>query len=151
MYKFRKATHADKEILLKWINDPLSRKMSLNTEKISYQEHNLWFLKSLRNLDTSLYIYEEINENGKNKPIASLRVDKRNKRKYLSWNVSEKMRGKGVGGTMLCDFINKFRGNYYAIIKKDNLASMSICTKSGFNKYYSKEDKTFWKNLQHDY
>lgn len=147
MFRFRKARRTDEEILLKWINDPLSRKMSLNTEPISSQEHRFWFLRSLRNRNTNLYIYEEIKTNGTIKPIASLRVDVKYNRKYLSWNVSERMRGKGIGGTMLSDFINRFRGNYYAIIKKDNPASMTICTKSGFNKYYSKENLTYWKNF----
>ena len=147
MFKFRKAKRTDEEILLKWINDPLSRKMSLNTELISAQEHRHWFLRLLKNQTSNLHIYDEINANGTLKPIANMRVDIRHNRKYLSWNVSEGMRGKGIGAIMLTDFVNRFPGNYYAIIKKDNPASMTICTKSGFNKYYSKEDLTYWRNF----
>lgn len=147
MYKFRKANQTDREILLEWANDSLSRKMSLNSDLISIEEHNKWFSKSLKNSQIDLFIFEELFPEGKSTPIANLRVNNKNSRQYLSWNVSPKMRGKGIGGTMLHSFVNQFKGHYHAIIKTNNLASMAICSNSGFKKYYSKNNLTYWKNF----
>jgi hypothetical protein len=147
MYIFRKALLSDKDLLLGWINDPLSRKMSINKKKITSEEHTLWFSAILRDLQSSLYIYEEVSNQGIHKPLANIRLDKVNERNYLSWNVSGKMRNKGIGGRMLLDFVTKYKNNYFAKIKINNYSSMAICSKSGFHKYYTKEDISYWKNF----
>ena len=147
MYLFRKANNSDESILLDWINDPLSREMSLNSELITPEVHKIWFHRALHSKKIELYIYEKIIKNRKVAPVANLRIERKNKRKYLSWNVSGEMRNKGIGGRMLVDFVKEFKGNYFAIIKANNKASMAICEKSGFKKYYSRENLTFWKNF----
>ena len=147
MYHFRKANSADKDILLEWINEPLTRQMSLNDNFITQEEHNIWFANSLEKGNTELFMYEEILDNGERNSVANIRVDKNKDRKYLSWNVSGEMRNKGIGGRMLREFTLKFKNNYFAIIKDNNNASISICSKSGFRKYYSRDEITYWKNF----
>lgn len=146
MYSFRQAINSDEDILLEWVNNSLTRDMSINSKKISSKEHKDWFSKSLTKRGSDIYIYEKI-EKEKKIPVANIRIDRKGHRNLLSWNVSEAMRNKGIGAKMLKEFVQIFRNEYFAIIKKDNLASMAICSRSGFRQYYSRENITFWKNF----
>tara|TARA_B100000212_G_scaffold209241_1_gene157970 strand:+ start:8205 stop:8645 length:441 start_codon:yes stop_codon:yes gene_type:complete len=146
MYSFRKAMNSDKDILLEWTNNPLTREMSLDDKIVSSKEHSIWFARSLKKRGSEIYIYEKRDEQKKT-PVASVRIDTKGSKNFLSWNVSEAMRNKGVGSKMLKEFVQIFKNDYFAIIKKDNFASMTICSRSGFRKYYSRENITYWKNF----
>lgn len=146
MYSFRKALNSDEAILLEWINDSLTREMSLDGNKVSSEEHKVWFKRSLAKKGPDIYIYEKTDK-GKKLPVANIRIDRKGKRNFLSWNVSEAMRNQGIGAKMLKEFVQRFKNEYFAIIKKDNHASMLICSRSGFRQYYSRDNVTFWKNF----
>tara|TARA_Y100001970_G_C14181495_1_gene830077 strand:- start:1129 stop:1572 length:444 start_codon:yes stop_codon:yes gene_type:complete len=147
MYKFRRVEISDEDILLDWINDPVTRRMSINSSEIKPEDHNIWFSGILNSNTSAIYIYEKVTKTRINTPVASMRIDKVNNRNYLSWNVSGKMRKKGIGGKMLSDFVKEHKGKYFAKIKVNNPASMAICSKSGFCKYYSKGNMTYWRNF----
>ena len=147
MYKFRRAKISDEGFLLNWINEPLTRRMSVNSSIMSPEEHKKWFSRTLKSKYSTIYIYEKIIETRMNKPVASMRIDKIDNRNFLSWNVSKRMRNKGIGAKMLSNFVNENKGKYFAKIRTDNFASMAICSKSGFHKYYSKEGISYWRNF----
>ena len=48
MYSFRKAMNSDKDILLEWTNNPLTREMSLDDRIVTSKEHSIWFARSLK-------------------------------------------------------------------------------------------------------
>ena len=53
-------------------------------------------------------------------------------RKFLSWNINKDSRQKGFGYKMLSEYLLSSKDNYFAIIKKSNLASIRLVKKVGF-------------------
>ena len=47
------------KMLWNWRNDPITRQMSNNTEKVTWANHSSWYKKVLLNNSSKLYIGEE--------------------------------------------------------------------------------------------
>ncbi len=54
--ELRSVVEKDALIILNWANDPLTRRMSFNTEPISKKEHSRWFSKQLMSPSRRLFI-----------------------------------------------------------------------------------------------
>jgi len=61
-----------------------------------------------------------------------LRISNEKNRKFLSWNINKDLRQKGFGYKMLSEYLLSSKDNYFAIIKKSNLASIRLVKKVGF-------------------
>ena len=55
----RLASTKDSDDILRWRNDPITRKMSIDSSKISQTTHNNWYKKSLKSKNCSIYIAED--------------------------------------------------------------------------------------------
>ena len=127
--QLRKATHNDWKILLDWRNDPTTRENSFETGEVSEQTHKLWFNDSLLNPYREIYILED-----NNIPVGSIRSDNVTTNKYvLSWSIAPNQRGNSYGTKILELFLKDKTGNFIAEIKPENIASIKMVQKNGFN------------------
>lgn len=132
----RKATFNDWEILFNWRNDFITRKNSINQNKITKSNHKLWLSDSLMNEYREIYILE------KNMiPVGTIRTDHIDINKYiLSWNISPEHRGKGLGNMILELYLKNRKGEFLAEIKSSNIASIKIVEKNKFQLLNTKND-----------
>ena len=107
--------------------EKLVRKNSVNKKKFSYIEHINWLKKKIKkNAKEKIFLVMM-----KKKIIGIIRVKKK---KFLSWVILKKFRNKKLGSLMLKTFVSKYKEEYYAQIKKNNIPSIKICVKAGFIK-----------------
>jgi RimJ/RimL family protein N-acetyltransferase len=127
--QLRKAIFDDWKILLDWRNDSTTRENSFDQEEISEQTHKSWFTNSLSNKQRSIYILED-----NSTPVGSIRSDDMLNGKYLlSWSIAPNQRGNGYGTKILELFLKDKTGNFIAEIKPENIASIKMVQKNGFN------------------
>jgi RimJ/RimL family protein N-acetyltransferase len=136
MIKVRKASRSDSKDIHEWRNDELTRKMSLTSDYIEWDDHVKWFESSLINDRRLLLICEESDSKDK---YAFVKFEIQDHRALTSINLSPCKRGKGLAYECLKKAISFCRLNFPSIlffdaeIKKVNLASKQIFEKSGFN------------------
>ena len=127
--QLRKAIFDDWKILLDWRNDPITRENSFETGEVSEQTHKLWFNDSLLNPYRKIYILEDYNT-----PVGSIRSDNVSTNQYiLSWSIAPNQRGNGYGTKILELFLQDKTGDFIAEIKPENIASIKMVQKNGFN------------------
>jgi RimJ/RimL family protein N-acetyltransferase len=141
--KLRNVTYNDFKILLYWRNDPITRKHSFSSEIISEQTHKLWFNDSLSNERRTIYILE-INSI----PIGFIRSDIIDINRYLlSWDIDPNYRGRGYGTKILEIFLKDKKGEFMAEIKQENVASIRMVKKNGFQQI---DNITYIKKIAND-
>ena len=124
------------EMLWEWRNDPMTRQMSNNTEKISWEDHSCWYEKVLLDNSRKLYLGEE-----RGIPIGVIRFDKcdNEENSYeVSINISPGSRGKGFGKKIITNGIRRFLKEVEnckfirAEVKTDNESSIKLFKSCGF-------------------
>ena len=136
MIQVRKASLRDSKDIHEWRNDELTRKMSLFSDYIEWDDHMEWFESSLTNERRLLLICEESDSKDK---CAFVKFEIQDHRALISINLSPCKRGKGLAHDCLKKAISFCRSNFPSIyffdaeIKKVNLASQHLFEKSGFN------------------
>ena len=136
MIKVRKASLRDSKDIHEWRNDELTRKMSLISDYIEWDDHMKWFESSLTDERRLLLICEESDSKVK---CAFVKFEIQDHRALTSINLSPCKRGKGLAHACLkrlSVFVDQIFLQYYffdAEIKKVNLASQHLFEKSGFN------------------
>ena len=119
-----------------WRNDPITRKMSVNSEKVSWEEHTSWYEKVLLDKFRRLYVGEE-----EGIPIGVVRFDKCDDEEYVyefSINISPARRKKSFGKQLLTNGIRKLFKEVEnckfirAEVKKDNESSNKLFKSFGF-------------------
>ncbi len=124
------------ETIWEWRNDPITRKMSVNSEKVSWEEHTSWYEKVLLDKGKKLYVGEE-----EGIPIGVIRFDKCFDEEYVyqvSINISPAHRQKGYGKQLLTHGIRKLLKEVEnckfikAEVKKDNESSNKLFKSFGF-------------------
>jgi RimJ/RimL family protein N-acetyltransferase len=138
--KFRLATIKDSDILLKWRNDPETRKNSLNTEMIKEREHIQWLISTLGDSNKKIYIVEY-----KKHSVGTIHTVKSDKVTELSWTVASEVRGQGIGKQMVSAFVNKVKGSIVAEIKEGNEASKKIAEYAGMKFKYRKNEILYYQ------
>jgi len=129
----RPATLEDAKILFEWRNDPQVRVASHNQDEISFAAHLSWLRDSLENPVRKLYIAEEDGIS-----VGTARADWSDGAYTLSWTVSPKSRGKGIGKRMVCFLVKQIRKPIRAEVKVGNLASIKIAQEAGMQLEYIK-------------
>jgi|TARA_B100000787_G_C16113943_1_gene259400 L-amino acid N-acyltransferase YncA len=128
----RHACSSDSEDILAWRNDKTSRKMSLNKDIVSLDEHNLWF-ESSSDLNRVIYIGEN---DGLKVGICRFDFNEKELCSKVSINMNPTVRGKGLGKVFLKSSVEMYldQTNYDLIakIKTDNIASKKIFSYAGF-------------------
>ena len=136
-----------------WRNDPLTLKMSINQNIISFEDHILWFEKILLDKSKSLYLGEESKV-----LIGVIRFEQSNINKDIhdiSLNIAPSMRGKGLGKKLLIHGIEAFKKEerpcryFRAVIKKENTRSQKLFKSCGFYNYISKDYIAYRYDLYH--
>ncbi len=129
------------QLLFNWRNDEETRKNSISSHTINWDEHDQWFRKSLLNKNRQIFIGYD-----RDTPLGMIRLDLvDDDSTVLSWVVSPSFRGRGVGTLLLkiaCDYCET--PNAIAFIKPTNNASKKMAAKCGFSHVELAADLEKW-------
>lgn len=144
MIQIRNARIEDIDTYFNWANEEAVRKLSFNSVKIPYSEHEVWFKNCLVDKNCFMYLFFITTEIGQVR-IQKLDADE----SIISISIDEKFRGKGYGVQMLNMSIESFRkispkSVVSAYIKIENVASINIFEKSGFKL----KEELIYKNVK---
>lgn len=153
--KIRNINKVDLLDLFNWRNDHVTRSMSINQNKISFKEHEEWFLNSFNKSDRKIYIglLNKIKVG-----VCRFDYNKENNISEVSINMNPLMRKKKLSN----EFLNKSIKSYIkdihynpillARINKKNSRSLNIFEKNEFIKtnevenFFYYEKKLLQKN-----
>jgi UDP-2,4-diacetamido-2,4,6-trideoxy-beta-L-altropyranose hydrolase len=128
----REAILADAKLYWQWANDPEVRRSAFNSEPISWEKHQEWFVARLNDSRCILLIFES--QYG---PVGQVRLDGDENKRRISYSVSRQYRGKGIGKKLISEVISSrpsFAKSFLAEVKKENLVSAIIFEKLGFQR-----------------
>jgi len=144
--RIKDATFNDAQEIFEWRNDISSRNMSSNSHNVSFEEHLVWFTKTLKSDDCVLLI-GLIGD----KKLGVCRFDI-NAEEYsaeVSINLNPEFRGKGLSEkflrTSICLFLKSHQLILTARIKNINTASTRIFESSGFGFIYEEKDVRYYR------
>lgn len=134
--KLRKASPHDSKNVLDWRNEPTTIPWMGETRALSFDEHQVWFLKSLSDPHCLFFIIE-----ADMKPIGQIRyhhnTDLIENTAKVSINIANEMHGKGVasiafrtGSELVREF--EFAKNIFAYVRPDNIGSIKAMENAGF-------------------
>lgn len=147
--KIRSAKKNDSKDIFEWRNDELTRRMSLTSKIIEWENHSIWYSNSLDMDSRTVLICEDFH----NKKIAMIRFDISKNSAFVSINLNPSMRGKGFAKLCLIKSIEFFSNEHMEInyliakIKDDNIASQKVFVSIGFKKYNLKDNFGFYKKI----
>jgi RimJ/RimL family protein N-acetyltransferase len=131
MIKIRYAIEEDEKDLLDWRNDESTIKTSISQQPVSKQDHSAWFANIIKINRCPLLIALE-----KNNKIGMVRFDSHDDHFIVSININPEFRGNGFGSDILIlseiFFFDK-PSKIIANVKEDNIASIKLFKKSGYN------------------
>ena len=139
--KIRLAKPEDSESIFKWRNDNHSREMFFESEILSFQEHSIWFNKSLSDKKRKLYIGTV-----ENQKIGICRFDLNEEMSSseVSINMNPEMRSLGFGKRFLFHCIEDYSKvndhELFAKIKLKNKTSIKVFNYVGFDQNYIEKD-----------
>lgn len=130
---FRFAGPEDSEDLLRWRNDPVTRKYSFNTKKVQKKDHVKWFGSSLSNPKRNLFIVTD----SKGSKLGQVRFDREGRHAEIDIAIAPESRSRGIGTRVLKEsarfYLDNFDVQYIiANIKHENIASVRAFEKSGY-------------------
>lgn len=141
--QMRRVCKSDSRQLLTWRNDSKVRKFSRQTEIITDEEHEIWFVGKLQSLqsDCEIFIFSESDF-----LVGMSRIDMAQPGcAEISILIDPGFRGRGYGTRILGQTIShaldeKGLGELEAIIHRNNLASVALFKKFKFVRNYSAGD-----------
>ena len=125
--------------MFEWLNDPLTRAMSLSTKPVPYADHCAWFRAALADPGRHLFIAELAGQ-----PFAFLRLDGRPDEGTsregpsctISINLAPRSRARGLGTACLQAMSGEAASLGFsqvdASIREDNAASLRAFAKVGY-------------------
>ena len=97
MIEFREVNINDINILFNWINDPLVRKLSFISKKVTFKVHEKWFLNKINDSNCIMLLFFKSYN-----PIGQVRIEKETLNQAgISISISNENRGKGYSVDML--------------------------------------------------
>lgn len=138
MVTLRPATIEDARLLFDWRNDEETRRNSINQEPVEWDGHVAWLERSLLSPARKLYIAQQ-----DGMPVGTVRADLQEDGSYeLSWTVAPEARGKGIGKTMVMQFVAEVLPDaaLLATIQEGNTASEKIAAALGLSKKEASPD-----------
>lgn len=138
--KIRSVNFSDSEKLYSWVNDPLVRKNSLNSNFVTRSEHQLWFRNYLDSARSQMYILE-IGDLS----IGQVRFDLRDDSWHIDYSIDSKFRGLGLGKRIIKMGLKEMNSRpvkkYVAEVRDFNKTSQRIFESIGFTLDRSNEDQ----------
>lgn len=129
----------DFSVLFAWRNDELTRQNSHNTAPVTLSNHIAWLRDSLVNPSRHLFIAEH---NGV--PVGTCRADKQENGYLLSWTIAPEHRNKGYGKQMVALLTKRLDPPFYAEVKRENFASITIAKSVGMFVYSESTDYLYF-------
>lgn len=133
-FLLRKATADDCYDLWLWRNHLKTRKMSINSEEVSYQSHCEWFNKKSADKNSAIYIVSDSDNN----KIGQARLEIQGNRAQINLSLNPSFIGRGLGKAVVSLVTDKFLEEYKHIetivaeILKVNIASQRIFRNKGY-------------------
>ncbi len=134
---FRKAESSDVYLYYSWLNDPLVRSQSFNSQLVEFNDHKNWFEKKLVNINCLMLIFFIDN----NENIGQIRIEKEDLNSaIIGISIDSDYRGRGFSTNMLKLATNHFfesNPNFTinAFIKNENINSKFSFENAGFKFY----------------
>lgn len=131
--RLREATAQDLDRVFEWLNDPVTRAMSLSTAPVPYADHCAWFEASLAKATRHLFIAEHAGE-----AVGLLRLDANAEAAgcTISINLAPQARGRGLGRASLEAATDAARqlgfAHIDALIRSQNGASLAAFARAGY-------------------
>jgi UDP-2,4-diacetamido-2,4,6-trideoxy-beta-L-altropyranose hydrolase len=128
-----KAEIADINAIFEWRNHPDIRRYFFNANPISWNDHEQWFNRKLKDHNTAIYVACHI----ENK-IGSIRFENKGEMINISVMLNPTYLGEGFGSKIIKLGVEKFikdrspKKHLIAEIKADNIASINAFKKAGF-------------------
>ncbi|MBN2452718.1 MAG: GNAT family N-acetyltransferase [Candidatus Omnitrophica bacterium] len=131
--RMRRANEADCMDLFRWRNDPIMRRNSISGDaEVSLEDHKRWFAKKMKDPRSKLYIGI-----AGDRKVGMVRFDAGEDCAVISVSVDPAYRGMGLGSKMVgltsAGALREFGKPIVARIKSDNMASIRIFAKNGYN------------------
>ncbi len=145
-FSCKRAEKKDINIFFEWANDPEVRKSAFKTNKISWSEHKNWYYKKIQSKKVSLFIIK------KNKiSIGQVRLEKKKNFINISYSLSKKFRGFGLGKKLLSIALKKIKKKTNIVlvgkVKKKNIKSVNVFKSLGFKGIIKNKVYYFKKNI----
>ena len=137
----RNASLEDLEITYAWANHPHTRQYAFNQRFISPEEHSNWFTGKIADHNCIYKLLVSGNE-----PVGSIRFDLKGDEGLISYLIGPGHIGKGFGKKMLGLAILRMEKerteikSIKGLVKKENIASVKVFEKLGFDKTELDED-----------
>ena len=134
----RNVTLTDSIELFSWRNDPITRRASLNTSEIKWDDHEDWFHTVLQDPKISIFIVEEGSTENRAFGMCRFNISPDSEEAEVSINLNPQQRGKGLARNILHDCIVKFAVHFpeiktlTATIREENIPSMKIFLAENF-------------------
>jgi RimJ/RimL family protein N-acetyltransferase len=143
-YILRNVSHDDIKLLFEWINQRSVRRWSFSKELISYEMHQKWFFEKFKNKNSFIFILQK-----SSLPLGMIRFDKKNKKTFLSYLISERFRGQKLGTKILKLGISKISSlwgitDIYAETIPENQPSVRSLERVGFKLVSSNNKKKIY-------
>jgi UDP-2,4-diacetamido-2,4,6-trideoxy-beta-L-altropyranose hydrolase len=138
----RQARLEDESLLLNWVNNPLMRKNSCDTDTIDQDTHRLWFFKRLRRADLYQIL---ILQTESSLPIGQVRFECRDDTWEISYSLDGMARGRGLLASFLQAAIREFRRTRKnaLVFGKVRVANDEAC----ITEVYSKDEGLMERNV----
>ncbi|WLR96184.1 UDP-2,4-diacetamido-2,4,6-trideoxy-beta-L-altropyranose hydrolase [Shinella sumterensis] len=133
--RLRRADADDEALLLRWVNDPLTRHVSLTSAHVTETEHHEWFARRLANSRDCMILIAETHSG---LPVGQVRFERGEANWEISFNLDPLCRGKGAGIRTVRMAVETFWEEHPSallsgVVKVDNLASRAIFSRMGFS------------------
>ena len=145
---FIKAGAEHLQITFEWASDATVRAYSFNQNPISFEEHQNWYLKKIEQ-PNCMYLLGK----WKNDIVGSLRFDFTGTDALISYLVSPKYHGKGLGRILLAEGLEYLTQHNNTIttatgfVMPQNIASVKVFERLGFTCAEENNQLRFTKNI----
>ena len=132
MISLRKAQENDSADVFNWRNDPETREASINTEFVTYVEHETWFSRCLSDPSVTIYIATSNDDANSSVGICRFNTFSNTRKAEVSINLNPSFRGRKLAQKVLHESIKMAASDIQnvrfltATIKETNTASLKI-------------------------
>jgi len=125
----RPARRTDADVLLRWANDPTTRRASFSPATIDRGVHERWLESLLHDPERRLFVAELEGE-----PVGQVRLDAADDQFEISVSISPQHRGRGLGRAVIRLACLAAGGRVVARIRSGNLRSVEAFQAAGFRR-----------------